>query len=371
MIWQISQDKNWDRLSQRFDWVQAMHAVPQDPYHHAEGDVAIHTRMVLSALTAQPAWQELPLQQQELLWAAALLHDVEKRSTTQRDENGRISSPGHARKGELTARHILYRDVPAPFVLREQIAALVRLHGLPLWLMERPAPERLLLAAAMRIDTQLLALLARADMIGRLCEDKQEMLDRIDLFTLFCQEQQCWGQARPFTSANSRWHWLTHPESATDFEPWVEKEWEVVLLSALPGMGKDRYIREHCHGMPVISLDDIRRQHGISPGDSNATGRVVQQAKEDARILLRRKTPFVWNATNITRQLRSQLITLFTAYGAQVRIVYLEVPWQQWKKQNANREHAVPENVLQRMMAKLEVPQPDEAHYVEYRVTDC
>lgn len=52
-------------------------------------------------------------------------------------------------------------------MLREQIVALVRLHGLPLWLLERPEPERLLLTAAMRIDTRLLALLARADLLGR------------------------------------------------------------------------------------------------------------------------------------------------------------------------------------------------------------
>lgn len=75
------------------------------------------------------------------------------------------------------------------------------------------------------------------------------------------------------------------------------------------------------------------------------------------------------NATNITRQLRSQLISLFTAYGA-VKIVYLEVPWAQWKQQNAVREYAVPEAVVMRMASRLEVPQPDEAHSVEYRVTD-
>ena len=142
MIWQLSEDKSWATLRQRFSWVDEMHQVPQDPLHHAEGNVGIHTGMVRSALTGMEAYQQLPLQQQEIMWAAALLHDVEKRSTTYQDEDGRIHSPGHARKGELTARHILWRDIAAPFALREQVAALVRLHGLPLWLLERPAPER-------------------------------------------------------------------------------------------------------------------------------------------------------------------------------------------------------------------------------------
>lgn len=157
MIWRLTDDKRWSTLRQRFSWVEEMHHTPQDPEHHGEGDVGVHTEMVLNALVTLPEFQQLPAQQQEVLWAAALLHDVEKRSTTVQ-ENGRIQSPGHARRGELTARQILWRDIPTPFVLREQIVALVRLHGLPLWLLERPEPERLLLTAAMRVDTRLLAL---------------------------------------------------------------------------------------------------------------------------------------------------------------------------------------------------------------------
>ncbi|WDC30871.1 AAA family ATPase [Escherichia albertii] len=369
MIWQLTDDKRWSVLRQRFSWVEEMHNTPQDPVHHGEGDVGVHTEMVLHALVALPEFQQLPAQQQEVLWAAALLHDVEKRSTTVQ-ENGRILSPGHARRGELTVRQILWRDIPTPFVLREQIVALVRLHGLPLWLLERPGPERLLLSAAMRIDTRLLALLARADLLGRQSPDQQSMLERSDLFALFCQEQQCWGKARAFASDSAHWHYLTHEQSSPDFVPWVVEPFEVILLCGLPGMGKDRYISEQYQGMEVISLDDMRRRINASPDDKTATGRIVQQAKEEARVFLRQKKPFVWNATNITRQLRSQLISLFTAYGARVKIVYLEVPWAQWKQQNARRKYAVPEAVVMRMASRLEVPQPDEAHSVEYRVTD-
>lgn len=218
MIWQLTDDKRWSALRQRFSWVEEMHHTPQDPEHHGEGDVGVHTEMVLNALITLPEFQQLPAQQQEVLWAAALLHDVEKRSTTVQ-ENGRIQSPGHARRGELTARQILWRDIPTPFVLREQIVALVRLHGLPLWLLERPEPERLLLTAAMRIDTRLLALLARADLLGRQSPDQQSMLERIDLFELFCHEQQCWGKMRPFVSDSARWHYLTHEQSSPDFVP--------------------------------------------------------------------------------------------------------------------------------------------------------
>ncbi|VTR44997.1 Predicted kinase [Serratia fonticola] len=67
--------------------------------------------------------------------------------------------------------------------------------------------------------------------------------------------------------------------------------------------------------------------------------------------------------------MRSQLVELFIAYGARVKIVYLEVPYAQWQRQNAEREYSVPTDAMARMLSKLEIPQADEAHEVELRVS--
>ncbi len=188
MSWQFTKSRDWAQLEAQFDFVRDMQNVPQDALHHAEGNVAIHTQMVLAALESLPEYQQLPELEQNIVWAAALLHDVEKRNTTREDEEGRIHSPGHAKKGELSARNILFRQVDTPFAVREKIAALVRFHGLPLWLMEKPDPERTLFAASLRVKMSLLCMLAKADAIGRTCEDKAELLARIELFELFCRE---------------------------------------------------------------------------------------------------------------------------------------------------------------------------------------
>ena len=79
-----------------------------------------------------------------------------------------------------------------------------------------------------------------------------------------------------------------------------------------------------------------------------------------------RETSFVWNATNITRCMREQLIDLFLTYKAKVRIVYIEVPYATLRSQNRDREHIVPGTALERMIDKLEVPTPDEAHEAIY-----
>lgn len=133
MDWKLIEDKSWSSLEQQFGWVREMNTVPQDTCYHAEGNVAVHTRMVLEALQQSAAYQSLSALEKEIVWAAALLHDVEKRSTSVDEGEGRVSAKGHARKGEYTARTILYRDCPAPFRIREQIASLVRYHGVPIW----------------------------------------------------------------------------------------------------------------------------------------------------------------------------------------------------------------------------------------------
>lgn len=368
MKWAITNKKDWSQLEQSFDWVADMPGVPQDAIHHAEGDVAAHTRMVLNELRALSEFQLLDEQQQELLWASALLHDVEKRSTTVKEEDGRITSRGHAKRGEFTTRQVLYKDVPTPFAIREQIASLVRYHGLPLWVMEKSNPTKSVLEASLRVDMKLLAMLAKADALGRICSDQGDLLYRIEMFKALCEEQQCWNTPRVFPSDLARFVYFQKEDSFPNYVPYDDWKGEVVMLSGLPGMGKDTFLKKNYPDLPVISLDDIRRKHKLKPDDSSATGWVVQEAKEQSKVFLRKGQPFAWNATNITQQLRSQWIDLFVSYKSRVKIVYIETSYKEWIHQNSNRQYPVPHNVLMRLLSKLEVPSKYEAHEVQYIV---
>jgi len=367
-MWTISENKTWDHLTGTFDWVERMAAVPQDARHHAEGNVAVHTQMVLEALAQIPAFEQLQVQAQEILWAAALLHDVEKYSTTVTEPDGSITAHGHARKGALKARHILYTEVPAPFDIREQIVALVRYHGLPIWILEKEDPLKELVKASLEVNTQWLALLARADVLGRICTDQAEMLYRIDCFEEFCKEHDCWGTARTFASSHARMHYLQRDDVHVDYVPFETPTTEVILMSGLPGAGKDTYVKKYFPDLPVISLDDIRNEWDIDPTDKTGNGQVIQAAKEKAREYLRRQTAFVWNATNTTRQMRVQLIELFHTYKASVKIVYVEATYKHLHQQNRNREAVVPMRVLEKLIDKLEVPALWEAATVVYQV---
>jgi len=360
---------NWEKIRQAFAWIRDMEGVPQSPIHHAEGDVETHTKMVVDALLNMKEYQALAKQDQHILFATALLHDVEKRSCTKTELDGRITSKGHAKKGEYTARRILYKDIKTPFEIREAVAKLVRYHGLPLWIFEKPDPQKALLKASLEVNLKHLTIFAKADVLGRICSDQEELLYKIDLFKAFCVEQNCSGQPYPFKTDLARFTYFQKENSAPDYVPFETTKCEVIMLCGLPGTGKDTFIQKHYKDWEVVSLDTIRRAHKISPKDTKANGKVIQVAKEIMKIHLRKEQSFVFNATNIKQQLRGQWVDLFTTYGATIKIIYLEVPYLQWIQQNKNREHVVPAKVMERMLGKLEMPSLTEGHKVELLIS--
>jgi predicted kinase len=138
------------------------------------------------------------------------------------------------------------------------------------------------------------------------------------------------------------------------------------MMSGLPGSGKDTWIKENLPEYKVISLDELRQEMNVKPGGNQ--GEIANAAKFIAKEYMRAGESFVWNATNLNKQLRGMLIRLFAAYQAEIRIVYLETSWLELLRRNKTRTEKVPEKVLYRMKNRLEVPTVVEAHRVDFIV---
>ena len=109
------------------------------------------------------------------------------------------------------------------------------------------------------------------------------------------------------------------------------------------------------------------RACGVAPERARTPKRVWRTrrlAPRQASEHLRRGRSFVWNATNVSRRIRSTCIRLFADYDARVRIVYVEVPDAVLRAQNRARTKQVPEDVIDALFARWEVPEPGEAHEI-------
>ena len=145
--------------------------VPQDPEWHPEGDVWVHTLMVLDAAAKLRRGDagDLPLM------FGALCHDFGKPETTLIDAGGRVRSPAHDAAGVPVARRFLER-MRAPGDLVVQVEALTRHHLAPALYVKNGATAKGYRRLARALEAagtnmELLVRVARADHLGRTTEE--------------------------------------------------------------------------------------------------------------------------------------------------------------------------------------------------------
>lgn len=187
-------------LATQHPWLAAMAETQQSAEHHGEGDVLHHTEMVASALLADERWQTLDPDARSEMWLATLLHDVGKPATT-RFEDGRWTAPGHARRGAIIARRLLW-EAGVAVAARERICGLVRHHMAPHFLIdhERHQAVRRCIEISLEADAHRQYLLTRADAVGRIADDIGAMVTNVELFAEFARDLGCLDGPYPFTS---------------------------------------------------------------------------------------------------------------------------------------------------------------------------
>lgn len=352
-----------------------MKTVRQNPVWHGEGDVWTHTRMACEELAQMEAFRALPGRRQEELFLAMLLHDMGKIPCTKM-EDGVWVSPNHTAVGARMARELLWTvyglcGTEDTRTFRETVCNLIRYHSAPLHILEQECPERRLLEIAANgeltedFNLELLCMLSEADVRGRISCTKQESVETVRLCAELAGEAGVLKRPYDFPSAYSKRAYLSGRTIQPGFELYDDTWGEVILLSGLPGTGKDTWIKSNCRTLPVVSLDTLRKQMNISPKDEQ--GAVVNAAKEQAKEYLRKKQPFVWNATNLTPAMREKLVRLFENYHAAVRIVFLETEWEEEHRRNESRREEVPVQAIRRMLRNLVLPERFEAQCVEWR----
>ena len=243
----------------------------------------------------------VPESERHTVFAAVLLHDVAKPDCTRTEPDDRITAPGHSRRGAILARQILWR-LGMPFRSASRW---------PLWC---ATIRRRFTCSAMPIVCAKRSPLARR--LAAICSPWSPRPTRAAASPPI--SHACWRTSRCLRSIAANTAVMTGHDrlpatmrvsstSATNAViptalPTTIAAPEVVVLSGFPGVGKNHWIANHLPDWPVIGLDDIRRELDIEP--TEAQGTVLNHARELARAYLRQGRSFVWNATNLSRQVR-------------------------------------------------------------------
>ena len=154
-----------------FAEIAALRGVPQDPEWHPEGDVEVHTMLVLDAAARVARRDALEGDDRAVLLFAALSHDFAKATTTAlRDRDGRMrwTSWEHEAKGGPAARAFLER-IGIKSAIVDQVVPLVENHLASSGIGREVTPRavrRLALRLAPASIQQLLRLI-EADYSGR------------------------------------------------------------------------------------------------------------------------------------------------------------------------------------------------------------
>ncbi len=145
-----------------FPELKALQGVAQDPGYHPEGDVWVHTLMVLDEMTKLHTEDK---KQNLYLSLAALCHDFGKANTTETID-GRIRAIGHENSGIPLTESFVER-LSDENTLLETIVPLVKHHLKPLQFYKQGATSAAIRRLANQVNIEELILLAKADFLGR------------------------------------------------------------------------------------------------------------------------------------------------------------------------------------------------------------
>ncbi len=366
-------------LQEHLPQLAALAEVPAARGEGHPGESALqHTQRVLQAV--QPHLESLPGEQAQVLYLAALLHEIGR---------GRAIGPlaesaGHERSGAARAREALFH-LQVPPALRDQVVYLVRSHTLPLTFGKRRIGAPRLLRLAWTLNTGLLHRLALAECTAsrsdRACEPVAAFAERCRSLGILGREPppllapEAWSRLAPRDphlkrrlAGEMRFRrlkgTLNTPEEA---EVWLrsqhpERAGTLYLPVGVPGSGKSTWVQRNLlpHAR-LISMDIMREQLLGTRADQSRNREVYTRCRQALRNALRAGETVVWDAQSHTWNARQGLLKLAREAHAYVVTVYVDVPLSVALERNRQRSVLVPEEVILRSYRDMEEPCPFEA----------
>jgi len=358
MQWLLKKLKDGERFTlddfinvegDNFPLLYELKSTRQDGIWHKEGNVHIHTNMVLSEACTLIEDNEvnLSLEEKSILVLSAIFHDIGKTSTTKEveveiDGENRIISPRHP---EVGASYLQYRLDLGNADIEKSVIDVVMHHHDVRRCIQGNSFESEILYITRNVSGKMLYLLEVADIKGRICPDQEMLLFELEIFREYAERTNCFYEKgdldkrliQYFKESGINIDINSHSFIKTKYdllngiidEPHtgLTKHYQNInpsigyILVGLSGSGKTTTaskIAKAEHVETIISTDSMRK--GNKKEDRKEAYRLML---EKVKECLREKKSFIVDATNIRADSRDRIHELICQYDGLSCVVYI------------------------------------------------
>ena len=355
-------------------YIEQMKRTEQNPRFHAEGNVYNHTLLVLEQFYKHADEFDLSEEEKEVLYWAAILHDVGKPKVT-KCVNGRWIARGHEAAGVPIARDILLGKPEITKVQRHRILNLVRWHHVPMrWgLMgtKYSAYKKL----ATQTDIRLLGIFAMFDVLGRICVNKSHVLEVIDHFNELIvpriryefashTELQGFFQNANYKKKNALWNAFKTDdirllEKVMYRTPEKEREPQTscVITIGPPKSGKTTYLEENYPDHQYFHFDRQNSSAPLTRQLSHIRKSLSNPYGEERKVAI--------DGMHLNVAQRKEVMEYVRDCGSMIHYVVFEKSLAEIHANNQNSAHPIGASQIQAAYDQLYFPHPWESHSLE------
>lgn len=372
----------------------------QDPIWHSEGNVHIHTNMVLNEMYKIFEEYNIKESDQYILLMSAIFHDIAKPLTSKWKEiKGvqHLTSKGHEYEGMSYLCYRLLEDETITKEERTNILDLVGYHQLPkLFVVKESYNQWHYKILTERTAGKYFYYLELADMRGRETEDKDSQIEYIELFKMFASDYDCFYSKSNIDKELEnlfKTNFEEKSEKALSFligktkkrlfdndilDPLVsyQKYYEhkdnhsiVYVLCGLPGSGKSTIVEKLKKTKKintVIELDALRKNYKLKTNNKKEIeGKVRQDSKELLKRGLSSKETIIFDACNYRKDFRDAICSLVESYYGKTVLVFVQTSITDCIKNDKTRQvRTVGEHVIMEQVKKFQYPEDIEFNAV-------
>lgn len=319
----------WDKVCNIPEFA-ALEKTPQSKRWHQEGNVLMHTKLVVMNMLKGLQYIETTDKSYRItMIAAALCHDLGKVVTTRWDDGKNdYTCSHHGYEGEKIVRRLFFDE---DICIREKVCYMVRWHMTMHHLLEKTEDEQRKTWTRLSyglMDVWSLYLLGKSDALGSINEESLDSCFIDDKFnkmlpTVFALRYSEFNKVFKL-DVDDKLSYLNDINRPTD-DP---RLFNVTLMIGVAGAGKDTWVSEHLPDDVMLSRDNIRTEIGIKGEKPLGT---KEQEKEVTKIFngrlmecCKNRKNVVINNTNLLKKYRSEFVKTVLPFNPTITFVYIE-----------------------------------------------